>query len=652
MNALKVPDLAFSEMTFLTSRREKPKGSFEDSPNKLRGTKKRQVSTKAADTEAEFSRYFLSTAPPSLDRTASRSQRDQQDRRQSQDHGSPQALVDLPERPFLGFGSCGPNTTISPAKSSDNTDSRSLGRRVSRSPTASTSYLTWSESRGASNASPPPDRRDHIESLKSSKLANRKYTSPAPHIAHQSIPPVSSAQEEKPSPGGQRTAFRPCSKHKTTNKAPRQNKKSPSAIAERSKSEANIQSRGDTGTVDLDAAEIPQNIDGSIPNVTDRSKTATHDCPESVSTTPKQATRQVSGREPRRKPLGHGLCHKSAQVQIKPPHRDQLDDILEALLKDCNTFVNRSDAASLATLSDPKSHAGEQTRLPAEILEDSRKPAHAFAKSTHTSEPPAPALVSSEDPYSAKPHLNPAIDHSIPTHTPFTNSLNVSSRPSLEYPQGYPPSRMHNEVSLMNAWNGYDIFYGRRQEPANGMQKTSIGRIRPNEAVQDDLMNPFEKSYHGVGPCEQIPDCHPDKLRDGFYDYRPHSFESSQGRSEHDNHQLDWRGEWYDQTVNDQTSNEIGRSFLDVSYEEFDDENMGLNYANEHQENMQSFAQRTEDAETDDQRFTTNVSDTYYSRRPYQHVSNKYGQKAPPNNDWVQDDGSAMSQFWTPHKLY
>ena len=652
MNALKVPDLAFSEMTFLNTRREKPKGSFEDSPHKLRGTKKRQVSTKAADTEAEFSRYFLSTAPPSLDVTASHGQRDRQDRRQSQDHGSTQVLVDLPERPFLGFGSCGPNTTISPAKSSDNTDSRSLGRGVSRSPTASTSYLTWSESRGASDPSPPPNRRHHVESLKSSKLANRKYTSPAPCIAHHSVPRVSSAQEQKSSPGGQRTAFRPCSKHEPTNKAPSQNRKSPSAIAERSKSEAKSQSRGDTRTVDLDTADIPQNINGSIPNVTDRSKIATHDCPESASTTPKQATRQVSGHELRHKPLGHGLRHMSAQMQSKPPHRDQLDDILEALLKDCNTFVDRRDVASLTTLGDPKSHAGEETRLLAEIPEDSCKPGHAFVRSTYTSEPPAPTRISSKDPYSAKPHLAPAIDHSISTHTPFTNSLNVSSRPSLKYPQGYQPSRMHNEMNLMNAWNGYDTFYGRRQEPADGMQNTSIGRILPNEAVQDDVMNPLGKSHHGVGPCEQIPDCHPDKLRDGFYDYGPHSFESSQVSSEHDSHQQDWRGEWYDQPVSDQTSHEIGRSLLDVSYERFDDESMALNYAIENQEKEQSFAQRIDEAETEDQRFSTDVSDTYHSRRPCQHVSSKYGLKVPPNNDWAQDAGSAMSQFWTPHRLY
>ena len=651
MKALKVPDLAFSEMTFLTSRQERPKDSFEHSSNKLSDTKKRPVLTKAADTEAEFSRYFLSAKSPSLDVTTSHRQRDRQDRRQSQDHGSPQALVDLPERPFLGFGSCGPNTTMSPAKSLDDTDSRSLGRGVSRSPTASTSYLTWSESRGASNASPPHDRRHHVESLKSSNLANRKYISPAPHKAHHSVPTVSPPQDQKTSPGAQHAAFRPCSKHKTTNKAQGQNKKSPLAMAEQSKSGAKSQSRGDTGTVDFDAAEIPQNINGSIPDFTDLSKTATQDCPESAST-PKQAARQFSGHEPRRKPLGRGLRYMSAQMQVNPPNRDQLDDILETLLKDCNTFVDRSDVASLATARHLKSHAGEETRIPAEILEDSRKPAHAYVNSTYTSEPPALAPSSSKDPCSAKPQLVPAIDDSVPTHTPFTRNLNVPSRPSLEYPQGYPASRMHNEMNLMNAWNGYDTFYGRQQEPADSMQNTSIGRILPNEAVQDDLMSSLGKSYHGVGPCEQMPGCHPAEVRDGFDDYGPHSFESSQVRSEHDIHQTVWRGEWYDQRVNDQASNETGGSLLDMSYEGFNDETTALNNAIEYQDKEQSFAQRSDEPENEGQRFTTDVSDTYHSRRPYQHVSCKYGLEAPPNNDWVQDDGSAMSEFWTPHKLY
>lgn len=652
MKALKVPDLSFSEMTFLTSRREKPKGSFENSSNKFRDTKKRPVLTKAADTEAEFSRYFLSTKFPTLDVTTSRRQRDRQDTRQSHDHGSPQALVDLPERVFLGFGSCGPNTTISPTKSLDNTGLRSLGRGASRSPTVSTSYLTWSESRGASNASPPPDRRHHVESLKSSNLANRKYTSPAPHKAYHSVPPISPAQEQKTSPGGQPTAFRPCSKHKTTNKAPGQNKNSPLAIADQSKLGAKSQSRGDTGTVDFDGAEIPQHINGSIPDVTDRSKTVTHECPGLASTSPKQATRQISGHEPQRKPLGHGLRHMSAQMQIQSPDRDQLDDILEALLKDCNTFVDHSDAASLATMSHPKSHAGEETGLPAEVPEDSCKPAHAFVNSTYTSEHPAPAPSSSQDPCSASPHLVTAIDHSIPIHTPFTRSLNVSSRPSLEYPQSYPTRRMHNEMNLVNAWNGYDTIYGRRQESADGMQNTSIGRILPNEAVQDDLVSPSGKFNHYVGPCEQISGCQSAELRDDFDNYRPHSFESPQARSEHDHHQSIWRGEWYDQPVNDQASNATGRLLLDVSYNGFDDETMALNDAFEYQENEQSLGQRTDEPETEDQRFTTDVSDTYHSRRPCQQVSSKYGLEAPPRNYWVQDDGSAMSQFWTPHKLY
>ena len=651
MKALKVPDLAFSEMTFLTSRREKPKSSFEESSNKFSNTKKRRLLTKAADTEADFSRHFLSAKVPSLDVTNSHRQRDRKDRRQSPDHGSPQALVELPERPFLGFGSCGPNTTISPAKSLDNTDSRSPGRGVSRSPTASTSYLTWSQSRGASNASPPPDRRHHVESLKPSNSANRKCTSPAPHKAHHSVPPVLPTKEQKTSPGTQRAALRSCSKHITTAKAPDQNNKVPLAIAERSKSGASSQSRGDTRTVDLDAAEIPQNLKGSIPDFADRSKPATHDCPDSASTTPKQAARQISGHEPRRKPLGDGLRHMPVQLQIDPPRRDPLDDILEALLKGCNTFVDRSDAASLAPLSHYKSHAGEETKVPAEIPEDSRKPAPAYVNSPYTSEPSAPVPCSSRDSCSAKPHVVSAIDQSIPIHTPFTRNLNASSRPSLERPQGYSPSRMHIEMSSMNAWNGYDTFYGRRQKPADGVQNTSIGRRLPIETVHD-CVSPLGLSYHGVGPSEQMPGCHIAEVRDSFDDYEPRFFESSQIRREDDNHQRVLRGGWCDQPVNDQASNETGGSLLDMPQEGFDDETMALSHAIEYQEKEQSFAQRSDEAATEGQRFTSDVSDTYHSRQPCQRISSKYGLEALPNNGWVQDDGSAMSGFWTPHKLY
>ena len=648
MKASTVPDLAFSEMTFLTSRREKPK----DSSNKHCDTKKRQKLTKAADTEAEFSRYFLSAKSPSLEVTTSQCQRDRQDGRQSQDHRSPQALVDLPEKSFLGFGSCGPNATRSPAKSLENTGSRSLGCGVSRSPTASTSYLTWSQSPGASNASPPPDRRHHVESLKSSLLANRKNMSPTPHKAHHSVPPVSPSQVRETSPEAQRAAFRPCSKNKTTSRAPSQDNKSSLGIAEPYKSGVKSQSRGGIGTVDLDAADIPQNINDSMPGSTDLSKTTTIDCPESAPTASKQAARQLSGDEPRCKSLGHGLRHRSSQMQINPPDKDQLDDILEALLKDCNTFIDGSDAASLAKLSHLKSHAGENMRVPAEIPQDSRKPDHASNKITYTPEPPAPTPSSSQNPCSAKCHLAPTTDGSIPTSLPFTRSLNVSSRPSLDYPQGYLPSRIYNKMNLMNARNGYDTFYGGQREPADGMQNTSMGRILPNEAMQDDLVSPLGKSYHGVGPCEQMPGCHPAGLVDDFDDYGSHSFESSQVGSGHDDHQMVGRRERYDQPINDQASNESEESLFNMSYKGFDDETMALNHGTEYQEKEQSFAQRTAEPETEDQRFITDVSDTYHSRRPCQHDRSIYGLKVPANRNWVEDDGSAMSGFWTPHKLY
>ena len=638
-------------MAFLTSRQEKPKDSLKDSSNKPSSKKKRRMSAKEADAEADFSRYFLSAKPTSVEVNTSHRQRYQQDKRQSRIDDSPQAYVDRKERPFLGFGSRGPNTSISPAKSPVNRDSRSLRRGVPRSPTPSTSYVTWSQSRAPSYNSPPPDRRHHIEPLESSKLSNRKRTSPSPKEQH-SLLPVSPHRIPTISSGAQGSASRPSSKHENPNKAPRQNSKLSSPIGERLMSREKSQNRGDTGTIELDAAKSPQDIQGSIPDVTKSNEAATHDCAEMVLPTLNQAPRQSSGYEPRRQPPAHSPRPLSAQMQTQSRHKDPLDDVLEALLKDCYKRVALSDAACHTTLGHPNSHVREETKSPVGTHEDSPKPARAFVNSIHATGPLplASASGSSRGLCSANPQLAPASVESMATHTLSRGSLHDSKRPSLGYPGGYPSSPMHNQTDARNAWNGYEALFARQHEQS--MPQTSIGHTLPNGAVQDDFIGMLAKSDHGVGPREQALDRYPAELRDGFDDYRPDSSKSLQERNEIDNDRNVGGGEWYDQHADYQASNGAGESSFHVSYGGVDNGIMALNDANGYQEKGQSFDQRVDEPEIEDQRFTTNVSDTYHSWRPRERFSSTYGLEACPTSACVQDVGSALSGFWTPHKLY
>lgn len=149
-----MPDLAFSELAFLKSRRE----LLED-PVTATDSRKKRKTTKAVETDAEISRYFKTTRATERDSDKSKSRTQQENtRKQLGQHDSAQSFVDLLDRPFLGFGSCGANS-VSPVKTIRELDTRyvpAISPRNYRSPTKSTSYLTWSQTAMGSQASVRP----------------------------------------------------------------------------------------------------------------------------------------------------------------------------------------------------------------------------------------------------------------------------------------------------------------------------------------------------------------------------------------------------------------------------------------------------------------------------------------------------------------
>ena len=149
-----VPDLTFSEVAFLNPRR--PKHDTEPQPVP---EKKRRRKDKIADAEEEISRFF--TAKP-LDQRGDVARRGQNRRRPSPTYciakgfeGTDKATtapfsppVELPDQPFLGFGSSGINT-ISPVKVTVSGDAPcgivtpGRPRSSTRSYTGSSSSYTW-----------------------------------------------------------------------------------------------------------------------------------------------------------------------------------------------------------------------------------------------------------------------------------------------------------------------------------------------------------------------------------------------------------------------------------------------------------------------------------------------------------------------------
>lgn len=143
-----MPDLTFSEVNFLNHGR----GNQED--NVWSKTKsKRRKEAKAADAEAEFSRFFASSKDRSraairtIEHGSKVKGRRSVEVTEEQDQSS-LPPVDLPEKPFLGFGSCGPghDSPVMPSRSTIPNDYNRLSPTHRSLSNRSTTYFTWSRS--------------------------------------------------------------------------------------------------------------------------------------------------------------------------------------------------------------------------------------------------------------------------------------------------------------------------------------------------------------------------------------------------------------------------------------------------------------------------------------------------------------------------
>ncbi|KAL8917771.1 MAG: hypothetical protein Q9208_007752 [Pyrenodesmia sp. 3 TL-2023] len=128
-----LPDLTFSEINFLNHRREAPKD------NPPQGKPSRRKRDKAADADAEISRFFSTSNRRPHGAGDTSSQKKGEDWQQDRSSIPP---VDLPEKPFLGFGGVGPGHVSSNGIKDD------LNKRspLCQSPSSrSTTYFTWSQ---------------------------------------------------------------------------------------------------------------------------------------------------------------------------------------------------------------------------------------------------------------------------------------------------------------------------------------------------------------------------------------------------------------------------------------------------------------------------------------------------------------------------
>lgn len=205
-----MPDLTFSEMTFLNSRSNQPKATERHAAERTR----RQKKDKTEDTEAAISRYFTSkglSANPGPE-TAERADlagvgllpEDNYDVRGLPSSSLPP--VELPDRPFLGFGSSGASLTspVKPGKYCGTPHGKSRPSSENKSVADSTSYYTWSRSAHSIPHAPTPTHHHCSGSLQAG-LASPECVQ-ASRLERTSVAPSDDALPARADHGSMRNA--------------------------------------------------------------------------------------------------------------------------------------------------------------------------------------------------------------------------------------------------------------------------------------------------------------------------------------------------------------------------------------------------------------------------------------------------------------
>ena len=580
----------------------------------------------------------MSAEPTSLNVTNSLGQKRQQDKRKAPDHESPQAVVSLPDTPFLGFGSCGPNTSISPAKVSDKR------RGDSPCPTGSTSYLTWSQSEAPSYASPPPNRPHRAKRSKISTSSNQKCTSSASHESQHSMPSGCRARVQP-------TSIETHSRHEYPVKALERDDKPRLANEEGLGSREKSSNQDDTGNNEFDVANGPPQIEEPAPDKVDSAQVDKHGDPKPAITPKDQVNWQSSGPEPRFEPQAHAARSLSTQLPVISPHNDSLDDILDALLKDCNTKVEDSNPAFCATSSHPNVCIDEEASTLDENQEHLCMPAHAFVNRVSPVETSASVSNPSRRPRSVVFQYASTHDDSISAHIPSRGNVSSSHRPSQGhtwYDRGYPFIPTQNQTATTNAWTGYDTIYERQQQQAESTPEASTEAVQHYTAVRDKLSDPWRETNNAAVPDMYTQDVDVMEVGDKIDGHSLDFYETLHGRNEDSVHQEIGYGEWDDQ-LGDYGAPE---TIFDESYDGHDSGLMAENNFSAYDQGELNATCERSPAQLSNQHVIGNIPDTYFSWRPHPMFSRKEDVESCAADAQVNGADPALADFWIPHKLY
>ena len=139
-----MPDLAFSELAFLNpSRHESSGGKIKEDERRIKKAKT------IMDTEAEITRYFIANKTKKQEHRGNAHDDEYLNKQhKSKFHHSSPIITDIPEKPFLGFGTrrTSSESPLMIVKELDATYVPTMPHRDTKFPIRSSSYLSWSQS--------------------------------------------------------------------------------------------------------------------------------------------------------------------------------------------------------------------------------------------------------------------------------------------------------------------------------------------------------------------------------------------------------------------------------------------------------------------------------------------------------------------------
>ena len=651
-----VPDSAFSETAFLNSHRVRPEDNSNPLHTKPSDKKKKRKTTKAADVEAEISRYFTSAKAPCRsvpDPLPKKRLRQQKAQRQPQDSDSPQTFIDLPDKPFLGFGSSGV-ISRSPVR---RVDCRALIDQESlftRSQTPSTSYFTWSQSGVLSQAS-PQCRDKGVVPLASSQYSNRR-TSLASFRAERSQPPKSSPADRHLSGTYRDAATGTTPPDRLSTKDPT----SGSPLLKDGRHSASVCSvdhirtrRSQAETKSRPPRIEPGSEKGRASGTNSRHSETRPDQhpPCGATATPvKPQCRQEAHPGP-----PHAFPNGSIREGANSPHFDPLEAVLAELLQEGKQLSPVEGLSSRFTSQRPHDVGPERQRT---INSGSGLPPNEPSPRVK----PRPHIDRFYDPSLQLEHVPTRMNsvdsksrrsHGVMVESQhWQNSVRETSRHSvrsltkpsaMEYVAGLLPNPGNGRVDSRSALNGYASLYERQQSREDGASFEGQGIDTESLLVESEVHEQpdgyaMHLAYHNQGSGNP-----PIGVEDHFNDYRP-GFQEGSGPYHH-SHEPMLADNFANQT-NDYSAWVNGDQSL---FSETHNELESADVMDSHHDGLQ---QQLDDIMIEpDGSDVTHGADTHH---PWHSVSNFAPPRRVETSSIAQShvDDARLSHFWTPHKLY